>query len=150
MHVQKPNLNMARFDYMHAMLLFLLLLHASFPPFSVCCFFATYGTHFKNKPLFAKNRPTPNIGFSLPKYDYAQNINFLSQNRPASTTTLDFPYLSCLKNNPIHYAPFCPPIPAKLSSNFPKCDVKLGEDTKNHVMTFHPLHSYKSLVDDSI
>ena len=41
-------------------------------------------------------------------------------------------------------------MPRKLPSNIPKFHGKLGEDPKNHVMTFHCWCSSNSLMDDSI
>jgi hypothetical protein len=64
--------------------------------------------------------------------------------------TLDFPDLSRILNDPIHHSPQWPVIPAKLPSNFPKFDGKVGEDPNNHVMTFHLWCSSNSLMDDSI
>jgi hypothetical protein len=64
--------------------------------------------------------------------------------------TLDLLDLSCLTNNPILHAPFFPVIPAKLSSDIHKFNVKLGEDPNNHVTTFHLWFSSNCLMDDSI
>jgi hypothetical protein len=58
--------------------------------------------------------------------------------------------LSCLTNDPIQHALFCPAIPAKLPSDIPKFNEKHGEDPNNHVMTFHLWCSSKYLMDDSI
>jgi hypothetical protein len=65
-------------------------------------------------------------------------------------TTLDFPDLFRLKNDPILHFPFWPVIPSKLSSDIPKFDIKYGEYPNNHVMTFHLCCSSNSLMDDSI
>jgi hypothetical protein len=51
--------------------------------------------------------------------------------------TLDLLDLSCLTNNPIQHAPFCPSIPTKLLSDILKFDEKPGEYPNTHVMTFH-------------
>jgi hypothetical protein len=64
--------------------------------------------------------------------------------------TLDLPDLSRILNDPILHSPFWPVIPAKLPSNIPKFDGRLGEDPNNHVMTFHLWCSSNSLMDDSI
>jgi len=64
--------------------------------------------------------------------------------------TLDLPDLSRILNDPICHSPQWPAIPAKLRSNIPKFDGKLGEDPNNHVMTFHLWCSSNSLMDDSI
>jgi hypothetical protein len=64
--------------------------------------------------------------------------------------TLYLPDLSCLTNDPIQHAPFWPSIPAKLSSDIPKFNGKLGEDPNNHVMTFHLCYSSNSFMDESI
>jgi hypothetical protein len=64
--------------------------------------------------------------------------------------TLDLPDLSRLTNDPILHFPFWPIIPAKLPSDIPKFDGKLGEDPNNHVMTFNLWCSSNSFMDDSI
>jgi hypothetical protein len=64
--------------------------------------------------------------------------------------TLDLPDLTRILNDPIRHSPQWPAIPAKLPSDIPKFDGKLGEDPKNHVMTFHLRCSSNSLMDDSI
>ena len=64
--------------------------------------------------------------------------------------TLDLPDLSRILNDPIHHSPQWPAIPAKLPSNIPKFDGKVGEESNNHVMTFHLWCSFNSLMDDSI
>jgi hypothetical protein len=64
--------------------------------------------------------------------------------------TLDLPDLSRILNDPILHSPHWPVIPAKLPSDIPKFDGKLGEDPNNHVMTFHLWCSSNSLMDDSI
>ena len=63
---------------------------------------------------------------------------------------LDLLDLSRLINDPIHHDPSWPVIPVKMPSNIPKFDGKLGEDPKNHVMTFHLCCSSNSLMDGSI
>jgi hypothetical protein len=65
-------------------------------------------------------------------------------------TTLDLKDLSRILNDPIHHSPQWPVIPAKLPSYIPKFDGKVGEDPKNHVMTFHLWCSSNSLMDESI
>jgi hypothetical protein len=65
-------------------------------------------------------------------------------------TTLDLRDLSRILNDPIHHSPQWPVIPAKLPSNIPKFDDKVGEDPNNHVMNFHLWCSSNSLMDDSI
>jgi hypothetical protein len=64
--------------------------------------------------------------------------------------TLDLPDLSRILNDPIRHSPQWPVIPAKIPSNIPKFDEKVGEDPNNHVMNFHLWCSSKSLMDDSI
>jgi hypothetical protein len=64
--------------------------------------------------------------------------------------TLDLPYLSWILNDPIRHSPQWPAIPAKLPSDIPKFDGKVGEDPNNHIMTFHLWCSSNSLMDDSI
>jgi hypothetical protein len=64
--------------------------------------------------------------------------------------TLDLPDLSRILNDPIRHSPQWPAIPAKLPSDIPKFDGKVGEDPNNHVMTFHLWCSSNSLMDDSI
>jgi hypothetical protein len=64
--------------------------------------------------------------------------------------TLDLPDLSRILNAAILHSPHYPIIPAKLPSDIPKFDSRLGEDPKNHVMTFHLWCSSNTLMDDSI
>jgi hypothetical protein len=64
--------------------------------------------------------------------------------------TLDLPDLSRILNDPIHHSPQWPVIPAKLPSDIPKFDGKVGEDPNNYVMTFHLWCSSNSLMDESI
>jgi hypothetical protein len=58
--------------------------------------------------------------------------------------------LSRILNDPIRHSPQWPAIPAKLPSDIPKFDGKVGEDPNNHVMTFHLWCSSNSLMDESI
>jgi hypothetical protein len=64
--------------------------------------------------------------------------------------TLDILDLSWILNDPIHHSPQLPAIPAKLPSDIPKFNGKVGEDLNNHVMNFHLWCSFNSLMDDSI
>ena len=64
--------------------------------------------------------------------------------------TLDLPDFPRLTNDTIQHAPHWKPIPNKLPSDILKFDGKLGEDPKNHVMTFHCWCSSNSLMDHSI
>jgi hypothetical protein len=64
--------------------------------------------------------------------------------------TLDLPDLYRILNDPIHPSPQWPVTPTKLPFEIPKFDGKVGEDPKNHVMTFHLWFSSNSLMDDSI
>jgi hypothetical protein len=64
--------------------------------------------------------------------------------------TLDLPDLSRILNDLIRHSPQWPAILSKLPSDIPKFDGKVGEDPKNHVMTFHLWCSSNSLMDDSI
>jgi hypothetical protein len=64
--------------------------------------------------------------------------------------TLDLLNLSRILNDPIHHSPKWPVIPAKLPSDIPKFNNKVGEDPSNHVTTFHLWCSSNSLMDDSI
>jgi hypothetical protein len=65
-------------------------------------------------------------------------------------STLDLPNLSRILNDPIYHSSQWPTILAKLPSDIPKFNGKLGEDPNNHVMTFHLWCSSNSLMDDSI
>jgi len=58
--------------------------------------------------------------------------------------------LTRLTNNPIRYNPAWPPVPTKLPSDIPKFEGKSGEDSGDHVTTFHLWCSSNSLIDDSI
>jgi hypothetical protein len=64
--------------------------------------------------------------------------------------TLDLPDLSRILNDPIRHSPQWPVMPAKLPSDVPKFDGKVGEDSNNHVMNFHLWCSSNSLMDDSV
>jgi hypothetical protein len=64
--------------------------------------------------------------------------------------TLDLSDLSRIFNDPIRHSPQWLVIPAKLPSEIPKFDGKVGEDPNNHIMTFHLWCSSSSLMDDSI
>jgi hypothetical protein len=46
--------------------------------------------------------------------------------------------------------PSWPPIPTKFVSDIPKFEGKNGEDSSDHMTTFHRWFSYNSLNDDSI
>jgi hypothetical protein len=63
---------------------------------------------------------------------------------------LDLPDLSRILNDLIHHSPQWPVIPAKLPSDIPKFEGKVGEDPNNHVMNFHLWCSSNLLMDDSI
>jgi hypothetical protein len=64
--------------------------------------------------------------------------------------TLDLQDMSRILNDSICHSPQWPAIPAKLLFDIPKFDGKVGEDPKNHIMTFHLWCSSNSLMDDSI
>jgi hypothetical protein len=64
--------------------------------------------------------------------------------------TFDPPNLSRILNEPILHSPHWSVLSAKLPSDIPKFDCKLGEDPNNHVMSFHLWCSSNSLMDDSI
>jgi hypothetical protein len=64
--------------------------------------------------------------------------------------TLDLSDMSRILNDHICHSPQWPVIPARLPSDIPKFDGKVGEDLNNHVMTFHLWCSLNSLMDDSI
>jgi hypothetical protein len=64
--------------------------------------------------------------------------------------TSDLLDLSKILNDPIHHSPQWLAIPAKLPSDIPKFDGKVGEYPNNHIMTFHLWCSSNSLMDDSI
>ena len=64
--------------------------------------------------------------------------------------TLDLLDFSQLTNDPILHSPHWPQIPQKLPFDIPKFYGKLGEDPKNHGMTFHFWCFSNSLMDDSI
>jgi hypothetical protein len=64
--------------------------------------------------------------------------------------SLNIPNLIKLMNGPIFHAATWPNMPTKLRSDIPKFKGKPGEDTANHVMTFHLLFSSNNIMDDSI
>jgi hypothetical protein len=65
-------------------------------------------------------------------------------------TTLHFPYLSRLLNDPICHDLHWPPFPTKFPSDIPKFEGKPGEDPGDHVTTFHLWCSSNSLKDESV
>ena len=73
-----------------------------------------------------------------------------AQPRLPFLATLNFPDFSRLTNNPVSYDPAWPTVPNKLPSDIPKFEGKPGEDTSDHVTTFHLWCSSNSLHKDSI
>jgi hypothetical protein len=65
-------------------------------------------------------------------------------------STLNFPDLSKLMNDPVRHDPSWPLIPTKLPSDIPKFEGKTCEDLSDHVTNFHLWFSLNSLNDDSI
>lgn len=90
-------------------------------------------------------RPTAQAITSYP--GYAQPS--LNQQLPFMAT-LELPDLSRLTNDPIAYAPWWLAILHKLPSDIPKFNGNTGEDSSNHVMTFHLWCSSNTLNDDLI
>ena len=64
--------------------------------------------------------------------------------------TLNLPNLSKLMNNSVVHLPHGPPIPTKMPSDIPKFEGKIGENTLNHIMTFHLWCSLNSLSNNNI
>jgi hypothetical protein len=68
-------------------------------------------------------------------------------------SNLPMPYLASLNIHDLTKLmndPTWPNMPTKLPSNIPKFEGKPGEDTTNHVMTFHLWCSSNNIMDDSI
>ena len=65
-------------------------------------------------------------------------------------TTLNFPDLSKLINDPLRHDPLWPPVPTKLPSDIHKFEGKAGEDPGAHATTFHLWCSSNSLNEDSV
>ena len=65
-------------------------------------------------------------------------------------TTLNFPDLSKLMNDPVRHNSSWPSIPTKLPSDIPKFEGKVGDDSGAHVTTFHFWCSSNSLNEDSV
>jgi hypothetical protein len=63
---------------------------------------------------------------------------------------LNLPNLSKLLNDPVHHDLSWSPIPTKIPSNILKYEGDTGEDSGDHVITFHLWCSYNSLNYDSI
>jgi hypothetical protein len=63
---------------------------------------------------------------------------------------LNLPDLSKLMNDPVSHDPTWPPIPTKLLSDIPKFEGKNGEDSGDHITSFHLWFSSNSLNHDSI
>ena len=64
--------------------------------------------------------------------------------------TLELPYLSKLMNNPIQDYFAWPPVTLKIPTDIPKFDGKIGEDSTNHITTYHLWCVSNSFLDDSI
>ena len=64
--------------------------------------------------------------------------------------TLELPDISRLTNDPILHSPYCPLVPAKIPSDFPKFEGKPKEDPQAHVTTYHLWCSSNYDVNDSI
>jgi hypothetical protein len=80
-----------------------------------------------------------------------QNYQFPQVNRQFPfLATLDLPDFSRILNDLILHSPYWLIILAKLSSDIPKFDSRVGEDLNNHVMNFHLWCLSNSLMDDSI
>lgn len=76
----------------------------------------------------------PNIGFP---FNNTSNLDSFAQAKLSFLATLNLPDLSKLTNDPVWHIPGCPSILTKLPSDIPKFESKAGEDTANHIMTFH-------------
>ena len=63
---------------------------------------------------------------------------------------LNLPYLSRLMNDPISHQPNWLPMPTKLALDIPMFEGKVGEDPKNHIMSFHLWFSSNNIVQNSI
>jgi hypothetical protein len=74
----------------------------------------------------------------------------MSQPHLPFLATLNLPYLSKLMKNPMCHHPTWTPIPTKHLSDILKLKGKNGEDSGDHVTTFHLWFSSNSLNDDSI
>ena len=95
----------------------------------------------------------PILGY--PRYPHL-GIGFITQGyqdpscRLPFIATSDLPNISRLKNDPIFYLPYWPPMPNNFPNDIPKFEGKSGEDPSNHVMTYHLWCASNSLIDDSI
>jgi hypothetical protein len=79
------------------------------------------------------------------------NYQFPQVNRQLPfLATLDLSDLSRILNDPIFHYPYWPIIPAKLPSDIPKFDGRVGEDPNSHGITFYLWCSSNSLMYDSI
>ena len=81
----------------------------------------------------------PKPGHSFQAYWSPAQSGWNSQGPPRLPflTTLNLLDLTKLTNDPIRYNPAWPPVPTKLSSDIPKFEGKSGEDSRDHVTTFH-------------
>jgi len=91
--------------------------------------------------------PPPGTGLVPQGYQYAHQD---PKRKLSFIATLDFPDLSRLTNDPLLYLPFWPVIPTKFPNDIPNFEDKSGEDSSNHVMTYHRWSTSNSLIDDSI
>jgi hypothetical protein len=61
----------------------------------------------------------------------------MSQSHLPFLAMLNLPDLDKLMNDPVSRDPTWPPVPTKLPSDIPKFEGKNGEDSGDHVTTFH-------------
>lgn len=93
-----------------------------------------------------------NIGYSFQNVRNPSHSEWNSQDpmHLPFLTTLHFPDLSKLMNDPIRYNLEWPRVPTKLPSDIPKFKENSGEDPIDHITTFHLWCSSNSLIDNSI
>ena len=122
------------------------------------------GQMFGSNPYYSSSHPTqfqPYIpGAQIPgnnaygggsnPYNFQQNWNSVPPPKIPFLTTLNFPDLQILINDPIRHSLAWAPIPTKLPSGIPKFEGKVKENPKMHIMTFHLWCSLNSFMEDSI
>ena len=95
--------------------------------------------------------PCGGYGLYTNQYPYNQTTqNLFTPTKLPFLSTLEYPYLSKLTNDPIRHHFAWPPVLVKIPTDIPKFDGKTGEDPANHITTYHLWCVSNSFLDDSI
>ena len=105
-------------------------------------------------PPFQGGNPPWNINQTPGQWNYqvppTYQTPMMTPIRSRFLATLNLPDLSQLTTDPILHMNGWLTIPTKLPLDIPKFNGRTGDDSSNHVMTFHLWCSSNSLVDGSI